>query len=73
MPVATQPHMIKVKSSTITEIGHHDQDLHVKFKSGGHYVYHGVTVSDYHKMIAADSPGKHHAEHIKGKFEHRKL
>lgn len=74
MTLATHPQMIKVaKSSTIAEIGHHDRDLHIKFKSGHHYVYSGVAESDYHKFLAADSPGTYHHQHIKGKFEHRKV
>jgi hypothetical protein len=69
------PEMVPVTSSNIEAIGHdtRSSDLHVKFKNGGHYAYHGVSRDLYFQMLGADSPGVFHAEHIRSVFKHRKL
>lgn len=68
------PPMVKVKSSNIEAIGHNPQQraLFVRFKNGGMYSYADVGEDVYHRMLAAESPGKFHAETIKGAFKHSK-
>lgn len=75
MTSAALPEMVKVKSSNIDAIGFDGaaNELHVRFKNGGHYVYHSVHRGFYRQMLGADSPGTFHAEKIKGVFKHRKL
>lgn len=61
--------MHSVKSSNIEAIGH-DADsktLHVRFKSGGLYAYHGVTTEQFAQLQSAESIGKHIHAHIKPK------
>lgn len=71
----TLPQMIPVKSSNVEAVGHDaaKDELHVKFQSGGHYVYEGVHRSLYNDFLAADSVTKILNSHVKGKFKHRKL
>lgn len=68
-------HMQKVESSNIEAIGHDavSNELHVRFKNGGHYVHAGVHRAFYQNMLAAKSAGKYYADAIKGVFDHRKL
>lgn len=69
----TFPAMTDVKSSNVEAVGYHKGELHVRFKGGSHYVYLNVPSSVHAKMMAADSVGAHLAEHIKDKFDFRKL
>lgn len=65
--------MKKVESSNIEAIGFKDGSLTVHFKNGSAYSYAGVTEADANKLMDAESVGKHFNQHIKGKFEHKKL
>jgi hypothetical protein len=53
--------MAPVRSSNIVAIGHDSRanELHVKFKSGGMYVYHGVSASQHAVLMTAQSVGSH--------------
>lgn len=55
-------------SSNIEAIGYKNGILSVQFKSGGLYHYEDVTPEQHRAFMAADSYGKHHREHIHGKF-----
>lgn len=70
------PFMVEAKgSANVRDYGHDavQNELHVRFRNGGHYVYAEVPESKYHEMLAADSVGAFLHAHIRGKFEHRKL
>lgn len=64
------PDMVDVNSSNINAIGHDPEsgDLHVQFKNGGHYVYHGVPQQEYYKLLAAPSKGSHFHQNIRGNY-----
>ena len=65
--------MKKVESSNIEAIGFKDGTLTVHFKNGSAYSYAGVGAEDHTKLMGAESIGKHFNQHIKGKFDHKKL
>lgn len=70
-PVDMKP----VTSSNIRAIGHDPAipALVVEFTSGDFYEYTGVSTEQFAALIAAESVGKHLNQHIKGKFEFKKL
>lgn len=53
--------VVPVQSSNILAVGHDPQanELHVKFKNGGEYVYHGVDAAQHTELMAAPSVGSH--------------
>lgn len=59
--------MAPVKSSNIAAIGHDPDtsDLHVEFKDGGKYVYHGISVDQHAALVGAKSIGSHLHKQIK--------
>ena len=60
--------MRPVISSNVARIGY-DQarlELHVEFKHGGGYVYHGVLPEEHAGLMAAESIGSHLAKRFKG-------
>jgi KTSC domain len=63
------------KSSTIEGVRYYPEngDLHVAFKSGGHYLYHKVGPHLYRQLMAAESKGKFIHQMIKGKHKVTKL
>ena len=67
--------MKPVKSSTIKAIGHDPilKLLYVEFANGGTYRYEDVSADDFAAFESAESAGKHHHSHIRGKFKHSKL
>lgn len=71
----TIPDMVPVKSSNVESVGYHEpsQTLHIKFKTGGHYSYPGVTPEAHKAFVGAESVGKHFSQNILGKFPHTKL
>ena len=74
MPHQHHHNLVSVKnSSTIEALGYQSGDLHVAFKSGGHYVYHQVTPALYAQLMAAESKGKFFHTNIKGKHKVTKL
>ena len=66
--------MQKVASTNIDEIGHDaaKNELHVQFKNGNKYIYSDVHRVMFQNMLAAQSPGRYHANHIKDLYKHRK-
>ena len=64
-----------VVSSNVSAIAHDEKsnELHVQFKNGSHYVYEGVPSHIFHRALGSESIGKFLSEHVKGKFDHRKL
>lgn len=67
--------MIKVNSSTISEIGYNSasQILTVKFKSGATYEYLDVPQEIYEFVANAESVGKALNVEVKGIYEHRAI
>lgn len=67
--------MQPVESSTIKAAGY-DPDrrlMVVEFKQGADaYIYSDVPAAEYNCLMAAPSPGKYLAAHIKGKFSFTK-
>lgn len=63
-----------VESSNIKSIGYDAQnrELHIEFKSGGVYSYHGVSPDEHESMMKADSIGSHFHKRIKPHYQHRK-
>lgn len=49
------------------------QELHIAFKRGGTYIYHGVPQDAADEFFDAPSHGKHLQSEIIGTFDHRKL
>lgn len=48
-------------------------ELHVKFKSGAHYVYSDVSHDEADDFFSASSHGKHHNEELTGVKKHRRV
>ena len=71
--MTTIPTMVAVQSSNIESIGYHVNELHVRFKTGAHYVYEGTNDELHRAFLASDSKGKFLGSHLKGKFVTRKL
>jgi len=69
------PEMIYVDSSNIEAIGYESttQDLHVRFLSGGYYVYHQVPEHVFDAMIQAASKGSFLNREIKGVYGFAKM
>lgn len=67
--------LIEVSSSNVAKVGHNPEtnDLHVHFKNGGHYVYSGVSPSQYADLVGAKSIGSHLHSIIKSKCAARKV
>lgn len=71
----TIPTMQPVTSSNVDSIGY-DADmrqLHIKFKTGGHYKYDGVPKEEFAAMQGAPSVGRHFAQNFAGKYPHTKI
>jgi hypothetical protein len=68
------PDMTSVSSSHVHSVGYDSEnsELHVKFKSGGTYVYKDVPQSEYDGLVNADSTGKYLQSNIVGVYDHRK-
>lgn len=70
------PTLTPVKSSNISALGYDPaaQKLAVKFKGSGQtYHYDGVAQAEYDKLAQAPSIGTHFHQHVRGKFQHRKV
>lgn len=48
------------------------QELHVRFNSGGRYVYEGVPQSTYDELTAAESPGGYLQRNVAKSFPFRR-
>ncbi|MBP8745791.1 MAG: KTSC domain-containing protein [Syntrophorhabdus sp.] len=66
--------MIYVDSSNIEAIGYDDdaQELHVRFLSGGYYVYLGVPRQIYDNLMMAPSKGSFLNREIKNVYQFTK-
>ena len=66
---------IAVESSQIKSAGHNPETrtMEVEFKSGAVYLYNDVSAETFLIFMAAESKGRHFRDHIKGKYETRKL
>ncbi len=67
------PTMVPVQSSNVESIGYQPNELHVRFRAGGHYVYDGTNAELHQALLAAESKGRFIGQHLKGKFTSRKL
>ena len=60
--------MQEVKSSNVVSIGYEHGVMHVKYKSGDTYEFHGVSDKEHDGLIKAKSIGSHlYKMGIKGK------
>jgi hypothetical protein len=66
--------MIFVDSSNIEAIGYDDsaQDLHMRFLTGGYYVYHGVPRTVFDELMSAPSKGSFLNREVKGVYQFTK-
>lgn len=65
-----------VKSSNLAAVGHDPArgELHVKFLSGAHHVYEGVSPEAHQALLSAPSAGSHfYHNFIKAGIKSRKL
>lgn len=71
----TLPSMTGVKSTNIEAVGYQPESraMHVRFKKGGLYKYEDVAPHTHAALMSADSPGKHFAQNILGKYVHQKV
>ena len=71
----TLPSMTPVVSSNVDKVGYdmEKKELHVLFKNGSHYIYAAVPIDAYRAFLGAESVGSHFAQHIRGKFTHRRF
>lgn len=65
----------KVSSSQIKEVAHDPKTntLAVRFNGGGEYHYSGVSAAEFSRLREAKSIGSHLGQHIKGKFDFKKI
>ena len=63
----TDVEMIPVKSSNLDAVGYdaNEQQLYVRFLSGGTYKYFGVSEYVFNQLLMADSKGQYLARYIK--------
>lgn len=71
--MTTIPTMVPVQSSNVESIGYQPNELHVRFKKGGHYVYYGAADDLHEALLTSESKGRFIGEHLKGKFETKRL
>jgi len=66
---------VPVDSSHIKSVAHDPEAnvMHVTFKTGATYAYHGVTAETHKAMMESPSVGTFHASHIRGKYKETKL
>lgn len=67
--------MVPVSSSNVDAVGYDSdkQQLHVRYKNGGTYAYHGVSPEKHIALMGAPSIGKHLHDHIKGRHAHTQI
>lgn len=65
--------VFKVESSTINKVGYDMEhgDLYIEFKDGNHYLYQGVSKSEYDNLINAKSVGSYFAEEIRDEYDYQ--
>lgn len=64
-----------VKSSHLEKVGYDEktQTLRIQFKDGSEHEWYKFLKQHHHRFINAPSLGKHFNEHIKGKYETKKV
>lgn len=64
-----------VASSSIASVGYDDAEgfLELAFQSGGVYRYSDVPRDVYEGMLGADSHGRYFHEHVRGRFDYRRV
>lgn len=60
------------KSSNIKSISHDGENLTVIFRSGGVYIYEGVSEEVFNRFCEAESFGKFFLKEIKGNYPYKK-
>jgi hypothetical protein len=72
---ASEVKLYPVQSSHLDRVGYDAgrRLLHVIFKDGDHYTYHGVSQSTFNSLLRADSPGSHFHQNIKPKHPATKI
>ena len=67
--------MQPVESQNLKAVGYDPmtRELQVEFKSGGTYVYEGVSQDEHAALMSAPSKGGFLASRIKGRYKHRKM
>lgn len=70
-----KPYMKEVESSLIKRIWYDRRNkiLHIRFNSGGYYIYYGVSYYRYRKLLHAESKGKYFLKYIRNNYEYAKL
>jgi len=53
------PALTRVKSSSITEVGHEGDTMYVRFAAGNLYRFPGISAKQYQDALAAKSIGSH--------------
>lgn len=68
------PEMIFVDSSNVEAVGYDDdtRELHVRFVSGGYYIYHEVPRQIFDDLMNAPSKGSFLNREIKGVYQFTK-
>lgn len=49
------------------------KELHIKFKNGSHYAYHGVPAEEFEEFEAADSQGKFLKSNIEKNYRYNRI
>lgn len=64
-----------VQSTTVRSAAYDDDagDMHVKFRDGGEYIYHGVPKEVHDAFLIAGSKGNFLHRNIKGKYKYTKI
>lgn len=64
-----------VASSAIEAVGYDSDDrtLEIEFRHGGVYEYFDVPEEVYRDLLTARSRGRYFHEHVRGKYEYRRL
>jgi len=59
-----------MNSSAIADVAYESASgtLHITFRSGGTYTFHGVPHSVYRGLITASSPGSYYHHYIRGRY-----
>lgn len=75
MADAKIPTMVPVESSNLKAVGYDPdaKEMHIQFKSGGHYSYANVPPEAHQAFMAADSKGGHFSKNFAGHFKHTKV
>ena len=74
-PTAEKIPMIAVESSALSAIGYNPAKriLALKFKGGAVHHLADVSEVDHAHLMAAESIGRHFAQHLKGKYQSEKM